>query len=86
MKTEDFSTLDPVILFEQKGAAVTKFIIIPDPLDFEQAKKWQELFIKAPRLLAIAKNVLIVSKYPNGTKAQAAAFMELRQDVETLIK
>ena len=86
MKTEDFSTLDPRVRFEQKGIAATKFIISPDPLDFAHAERWRELFAKAPRLLMIAENVLIVSQYPNGSKAQVAALAELCQDVENLLE
>lgn len=86
MKTEDFSTLDPRIKFEQKGVTATKFIVLPDPPDFEHAERWRELFTKAPRLLAIAEFVLIALKYPRGSEAQVRAFEEIGQDVRNIVE
>lgn len=86
MKTEDLTTLNPTIKFEQKGIAATKFIISPDPSDFEHALRWQELFTKAPRLLAVAEGILTTLSYPRGSEAQVRCLEEVGQDVRALIE
>lgn len=86
MRTEDFPTLDPIVKFERKGVAATKFIISPDPLSSDHAERWRKLFANAPRLLAIAEGVLTTLNYPRGSEAQVRCLEEVGQDARALIE